>query len=266
MTLTAPESLGGVAPDVAELFSLRDKVAWITGAGRGMGRSIAVAFARSGCRLAVTGRTVESLTSLREELPDAEILVVEGNVADGAAMERTADRIVDSCGQLDVLVNMAGISPTVRRSEEIADREWRDVLDVNLGGTFYCCRAAARHMLVRESGSIVNVSSVHGSTGVANMAAYGASKGAVENLTRSLGVEWARRGVRVNCLAPGYIETDMTYAYLRSRYGDQVRDGIPMGHPGTASDIVGAALFLASAASRYVTGAIIPVDGGWTAR
>lgn len=265
MTVAAAESSAEV-PDLTDLFSLPDKVAWITGAGRGMGRSVAVAFARAGARLAVTGRSVESLDSLRSELPNTEILVLQGDVADCPAMERTADRIVDRYGRLDVLVNMAGISPTVRPSEEIADQEWRDVLDVNLGGTFYCCRAAARHMLAAGSGSIVNVSSVHGSTGVANMAAYGASKGAVENLTRSLGVEWARRGVRVNCLAPGYIETDMTYAYLRSRYGDRVRDGIPMGHPGTVSDIVGAALFLAAPASRYVTGAIIPVDGGWTAR
>jgi NAD(P)-dependent dehydrogenase (short-subunit alcohol dehydrogenase family) len=121
-------------------------------------------------------------------------------------------------------------------------------------------------MLAQGSGSIINVSSVHGSTGVARMAAYGASKGGVENLTRSLSVEWAGSGVRVNCLAPGYIETDLTHDYLRSRHGEQVRGGIPMGHPGAADDLVGAAVYLASDASRYVTGAVIPVDGGWTAR
>ena len=248
------------------LFGLAGKVCWITGAGRGIGRSIAAAFARAGGSIAVTGRTVASLESLRDELAGHEVLLLPGSVADGQAMEKAARRVVDEFGRLDVLANVAGISPTVRRSEDLGDGEWRDVIDVNLDGTFFCCRAAARHMLAAGSGSIINVSSVHGSTGVARMAAYGASKGAVENLTRSLSVEWARSGLRVNCLAPGYIETDMTRAYLSSRHGDEVRAGIPMGHPGVSEDLVGAALYLAGDASRYVTGAVIPVDGGWTAR
>lgn len=254
------------ADGVCGLFGLEGKVGWITGAGRGIGRAIALAFARAGGRIAVTGRSAESLESLEDELAGHEVLLLPGSVADGAAMDKAARRIVDEFGRIDVLVNVAGVSPTVRPSEDLDDGEWRVVLDVNLDGTFYCCRSAARYMLAQGSGSIINFSSVHGSTGVARMAAYGASKGAVENLTRSLGVEWAQSGIRVNCLAPGYIETDMTHAYLRSRHGEQVRAGIPMGHPGVADDLVGAVLYLAGDASRYVTGAVIPVDGGWTAR
>lgn len=248
------------------LFGLTGKVVWITGAGRGLGRCIAQSYANAGARIAVTGRSRRSLESLREDLPGKDVLVLPGDVADGQAMDDAARQIIGEYGQLDVLLNMAGISPTVVASEELEDTAWREVIEVNLDGTFYCCRAAARHMLALRSGSIINVSSVHGSTGVGRMAAYGASKGGVENLTRSLAVEWARSGVRVNCLAPGYIETDLTHDYLRSRHGARVRDGIPMGHPGTADDLVGAALYLASDASRYVTGAVIPIDGGWTAR
>lgn len=248
------------------LFGLTSKVVWVTGAGRGIGRSIALSCARAGAVLAVTGRNPESLESLADELPGKDVLALPGDVSDAAAVDAAAGRIVSELGRIDVLVNMAGISPTVRPSEQLSDDEWRAVLDVNLDGTFFCSRAAGRAMLDQGAGSIVNVSSVHGSTGVPRMAAYGASKGGVENLTRSLSLEWAGSGVRVNCLAPGYIETDLTRDYLRSRHGDDVRAGIPMGHPGVADDLVGATLFLASDASRYVTGAVIPVDGGWTAR
>jgi NAD(P)-dependent dehydrogenase (short-subunit alcohol dehydrogenase family) len=195
-----------------------------------------------------------------------DVAVLPGSVADPAAMAATARAVVDQLGGLDVLVNMAGICPTVRRSEDLADAEWQQVLDVNLSGTFYCCRAAARYMIDAGGGSIINVSSAHGSTGVIRMAAYGASKGGVENLTRSLAIEWAPRGVRVNCLAPGYFETQLTSAYLASSAGERVKRSIPMGRIGDRSELVGAAVFLASDASSYMTGALLNVDGGWTAQ
>lgn len=260
---------GGV-PDpggaLTELFGLADKVAWVTGAGRGIGRAVATGLAAAGARVAVTARNADDLRGLADELPQYEVFVVAGDVADPACVADVAQRVLDRFGTLDVLVNTAGVSPTVRRSQDLGDEQWLQVLGINLNGTFFCCREAGRHMIAKGSGAIVNVSSVHGSTGVARMAAYGASKGAVENLTRSLAIEWAPEGVRVNCLAPGYIETDMTRSYLRSRFGDEVRAAIPMGQPGSTRDLVGAAVFLASDAASYVTGAIIPVDGGWTAR
>jgi NAD(P)-dependent dehydrogenase (short-subunit alcohol dehydrogenase family) len=250
-----------------DLFSLRGKVAWITGASRGLGRAVAAGLAEAGACIAITARSEADLASLAQELGSpSKVKVAPGNVADPARMADIAENIAKDFGAIDILVNTAGISPTVRESEDLATQEWRAVLDVNLSGTFFCCREAGRLMLARGSGSIINVSSAHGSTGVARMAAYGASKGGVENLTRSLAVEWASSGVRVNCLAPGYMVTDLTRAYLSSRFGDHVRANIPMGQPGTDTDLLGAALFLASDASSYVTGAIIPVDGGWTAQ
>jgi NAD(P)-dependent dehydrogenase (short-subunit alcohol dehydrogenase family) len=180
-------------------------------------------------------------------------------------MSRVADEIAARMQSLDILITVAGINPVVRRTEELDDVTWHNVVNVNLTGTFLCCRAAAGHMLTAGSGSIITISSVHGSTGVARMAAYAASKGAIESLTRSLAIEWAQRGVRVNCLAPGYIRTDLTASYLDSRNGEQVLSRIPMGLPGRPEDLVGAAVFLASDASSYMTGSVVAVDGGWTA-
>jgi NAD(P)-dependent dehydrogenase (short-subunit alcohol dehydrogenase family) len=259
-----PRTEGGRA--ISADLPLKGKIAWITGASRGLGEALTRGLVEAGASVAITSRGEDDLRELAADLDGHDVLVQPGSVADPVAMAAAAAAVVDQLGGLDVLVNMAGICPTVRRSEELEDAEWQQVLDVNLSGTFYCCREAARYMLDAGGGSIINVSSAHGSTGVVRMAAYGASKGGVENLTRSLAIEWAPRGVRVNCLAPGYFETQLTAAYLASSAGDRVRRSIPMGRIGDRSELVGAALFLASDASSYMTGALLHVDGGWTAQ
>lgn len=169
-------------------------------------------------------------------------------------------------GRLDVLVNSAGISPAFKGAELIEDEEWRQIVDVNLSGAFFCCRETGRLMLQQGSGSIVNISSVHGSVGGARLAAYAATKGGVEALTRTLAVEWAGRGVRVNAVAPGYFETEMTAGLRRGRWRQWLLERIPAGRFGLPEQLVPAVLFLATDASSYGTGATLFVDGGWTAQ
>lgn len=242
-------------------FDLTGRTAWVTGAGKGLGRAIAAGLAAAGATVAVTSRTPADLEELAAELGEGAI-VLPGSVDDAEFAEECVRRI----GPLDVLVTCAGISPTFKRSESVSDEDWRGVLRVNLDGTYFCCRAAGRRMLEQGRGSIITVSSVHGTTGFERIAAYAASKGAVEALTRVLAVEWADRGVRVNALAPGYFATDLSDGLMRSRWGDIVRGAVPQGRVGDAAELAGAAVYLASDASSYVTGSTLYVDGGWTAR
>ncbi|ROS39269.1 SDR family NAD(P)-dependent oxidoreductase [Amycolatopsis thermoflava] len=241
-------------------FDLTGKTVWVTGAGKGLGRTMSLALAKAGARLAVTSRTEKDLRTLAEETgPDT--VVLPGSVDQPGF----ADDCVRRLGRVDALVNCAGISPVFTRSESLSDDDWHQVLRVNLDGTYFCCRAAGRRMLEQGAGSIVNVSSVHATTGFQRIAAYAASKGGVEALTRVLAVEWADRGVRVNALAPGYFATDLSDGLMNSRWGEVIVNAVPQRRIGDANELAGAAVFLVSDASSYVTGSTLRVDGGWTA-
>ncbi|MCX4815172.1 SDR family oxidoreductase [Streptomyces sp. NBC_01239] len=254
--------------DVNRDLRLDGRTVWVTGAGKGLGRAMAVALSQAGAALAVTARTTGDLEQLASDLSGhgGKVLVAPCSVSDSTAVRSTVERIVDWAGRLDAVINCAGVSPHFTRSEKVTDDAWRQVMDVNLAGTFYCCREAGKVMLEQGGGSIVNVSSVHARTGFERIAAYAASKGGVEALTKSLAVEWADRGVRVNTLAPGYFRTDLSSGLLDSRWGERIVDGTPLGRVGEADELGGAAVFLASDASRFVTGTTVTVDGGWTAR
>lgn len=265
--MTPPQSSAGSPWPIA--FDLPDHRVWVTGASRGLGRAMALGFAAAGARVALTARSAESVEQVAKEIREAgggPPLVLVGSVSDGAAMAAAAATIRSTWGGLDALVNCAGVSPTFKRAELVKDEEWRHVLDVNVTGSFVCAREAGKLMLDGGGGAVVNVSSIHGQVGMERMAAYSASKGAVDALTRTLALEWAEHGVRVNALSPGYFETDMTEALRgHDKWRGHLLDRIPLGRFGVPEEIVSATLFLASDASGFMTGSNMVIDGGWTA-
>jgi NAD(P)-dependent dehydrogenase (short-subunit alcohol dehydrogenase family) len=249
-------------------FEFAGRRVWVTGASRGLGRAIALGFAASGADVALTARSAEAVEAVAKEAQNlgAKTLTLPASVSDPEAVPRVLADIEGSWGGLDVLVNCAGVSPMFKKAELVEHDEWRHVLDVNVTGSFLCAREAAKLMISGGGGAIVNVSSIHGQVGAERMAAYSASKGAVDALTRTLALEWASRGIRVNTISPGYFETDMTEALRgHQKWRKHLLDRIPMGRFGLPEELVSAALFLASDASGFMTGSNVVVDGGWTA-
>lgn len=249
-------------------FEFTGQRVWVTGASRGLGRAIALGFAASGADVALTARTADKVREVATEAEalGAKTLVLPASVSDPNAVATAVGEIEREWGALDVLVNCAGVSPTFKRAELVEVDEWRQVMDVNVTGSFLCAREAGRLMLDREGGAIVNISSIHGQVGGERMAAYSASKGAVDALSRTLALEWAGRGIRVNTLSPGYFETDMTEALRgHDKWRGHLLSRIPLGRFGVPDELVSAALFLASDASGFITGSTMVVDGGWTA-
>ena len=241
---------------------LQDKVAVITGAGAGIGKAIALAFAREGCDIAVCDVMEETALETVSEIEalgrkSAAYIV---DVTDSDAVKETMDKIIDNFDQINILVNNAGITRDgllVRMS----DADWQAVLNVNLNGTFIFSRAASRYMMKQRSGSIVSIASIIGLIGNAGQANYSASKAGVIGLTKSLAKELASRGVRANAIAPGFIKTAMTDKLSESQV-EAMLSNIPMKSLGEPEDVAKAALFLASNLSTYITGQVLTVDGG----
>ena len=252
---------------MSDLFSLHGRAALVTGASRGLGAAIAVGLAEAGADVAAHGnsRSPED-TCRRIRTLGRRALPVVGDLADPATPDRLIRETLEGLGGLDALVNNAG---TIRRgpAAETTDEDWRAVVEVNLDAVFRLCRAAGRHMLAAGHGKIVNVASLLSFQGGITVPAYAAAKGGVAQLTKALANEWAARNVHVNAIAPGYMRTDNTAALqadpTRSR---QILERIPAGRWGEPKDLVGAAVFLCSAASDYVHGHVLAVDGGWLGR
>jgi NAD(P)-dependent dehydrogenase (short-subunit alcohol dehydrogenase family) len=255
-------AVAGPSPFAA--FDLADKVAVVTGASSGLGLRFAQVLHAAGANVVLAARRAERLNSVVAQLPGS--LAVPTDIGDEDAVRALMEQVAEHFGGTDILVNNAGAGAVGPAENEPVDR-FRHVVEINLIAQFHLAQLAARQMFERGGGSIINVASMFGSiaSGYLPLASYAASKGGLTNLTRELAAQWAHRDVRVNALAPGWFASEMT----QRRFADEdsmrwIEQKTPMGRPGHAHELDGALIFLASAASSYVTGHMMAVDGGWT--
>ena len=246
---------------------MKGKVALLTGAGSGIGRATAQRLSAEGALVACADVTLERAAETAHAISTAggEAIAIATDVIDEAACVQMVEKTLKRFGRLTTLVNSAGVRSDPPEAIP-GPREWRRVVDVNLTGTYLASRAALAALTASGAGSITNLASIFGLVGGSTSAAYAASKGAIVNLTRQLAIDWAP-GVRVNCVCPGVIETPMTAALLQDpKWAQAVLKRYPLGRFGHADEIAAAILYLASDEAAFVTGAALPVDGGYTAR
>ena len=252
-----------------EKFKLPGRIAVVTGGGGAIGLACSEALAEAGAAVILADRDLAmaeaGCAALAAKGYDAEAIKMD--VTDSARVTEVADELAARRGRIDILVNNAGIARSETPAERITDEHWLNVIDINLNGTFWCCRAFGRHMLAAKSGAIINIGSMSGF--IVNkpqeQSYYNASKAAVHHLTRSLAAEWGARGVRVNAVAPTYIATPLnTFVKSKPAMYEAWIDGTPMGRLGEAEEIASVVLFLASDAASLMTGSVVLVDGGYT--
>ncbi|MBX3510924.1 MAG: 2-dehydro-3-deoxy-D-gluconate 5-dehydrogenase KduD [Hyphomonadaceae bacterium] len=251
---------------MTRLFDLAGKAAIVTGGNVGLGQAIALALAEAGADIVSTARRPSAETGAQVQALGRKFISIEADLSSTAPIQSIVDRTLAAFGRLDILVNNAGV---IRRADSVdfTEADWDAVIDTNLKSAFFLAQAAGRHMIGQGGGKIINIASMLSFQGGIRVPSYTASKSGLAGITKLLACEWAAKGVNVNAIAPGYMSTDNTEALRNDpQRNRQIMDRIPAGRWGEASDLGGAAVFLASAASDYVHGAIIPVDGGWLAR
>jgi 2-deoxy-D-gluconate 3-dehydrogenase len=249
-------------------LSLDGKVAVVTGAGRGLGQAIACALAEAGADVALLARSAEELGATARQVQSfgRRALALPTDVTAEAAVEDAAEAVVESFGRVDVLVNNAGVGHVAPLLELTLD-QLRRILDVNVVGAFLAARAFGAHMVAQRKGTIINIASIAGLAGEPELTAYAASKGAIIAFTRALAVEWARHGVTVNALAPGYFRTDLNKKALDNpEIGPRIVKHIPLRRVGQPEELGPMVVYLASDAAAFMTGSVVVVDGGQVAR
>ena len=249
----------------SELFSLKGRVALVTGASSGLGQQFARTLAENGASVALVARRAERLTAFKAELEKrgAKAVAIEADVTDREQMIRAFDKAESAFGTVTILVNNAGVAQQAVRATDVSAEEWRRVLSTDLDAVFYWAQEAARRMLdAKAKGSIVNIASVLGFGVAKGVAAYATAKAGVVQITKALSLELAFKGVRVNAIAPGWFVTEINDDYLNSEAGAAIKRDIPMGRFGADGDLAGALLLLTSDAGSNITGATVVVDGG----
>lgn len=252
---------------VREMFNLSGKVAVVTGGGRGIGQKMAEGLAEAGAHIVLCSRKVEKCQKTAEELSKLGVktLALGCDVKSTKEIQAVVDETLRTFGRLDILVNNSGVNWGAT-PEEYSLEGWQKVMETNITGVFLFSQIAGRQMILQKSGNIINIASIMGVAGteseVADAIAYSASKGAVITFTKDLAAKWAKYGIRVNAIAPGWFPTDMS-KWVVEHHGEKLLAHIPLRRFGEGDELKGAAVFLASEASRYVTGIILPVDGGY---
>jgi NAD(P)-dependent dehydrogenase (short-subunit alcohol dehydrogenase family) len=246
------------------LFDLNGRVAIVTGTSRGLGQQFARAFANAGADLVLTSRNRDHLLSFETEINGLgrRAVSLELDVRDPQSIEQMAAAAEEAFGHVDILVNNAGMN--IRKPAlEVSWEDWNAILDTNLRGSFFVAQAVARRMVSRGYGRIINIGSVTSVSGYAGLAPYGASRGGIKQLTMSLADDWGKHGITVNCLAPGWFQTDQNKVmYEDKEWVEYLSDRIPVKRPGQTGDLDAVVVFLAAEASRYITGQTLLVDGG----
>jgi len=249
-------------------FDMRGKVALVTGAGRGIGRAIALALAEAGADVVPTSRTESEIEKVVQEIEalGRRTFTQTCDVSDLSQIQALVRRMQEEFGRIDVLVNAAAISPIWKRMEDVSEEEWDRIMGVNLRGAFLLSREVGRVMLKRQrGGAIVHIASIAGMAGTSHIGPYSVSKAGLMGLVRVLAYEWVREGIRVNAIAPGWVRTEMTRPVLEHpEISKGLLAGIPMGRFAEPAEIAPLAVYLASDAARFVTGQIYVIDGGQT--
>lgn len=248
-------------------MNLENKVCIITGAGKGIGKDTAILFAQLGCKLALISKTKEDLVNLSNELKmDAsELYWMEGDVSLENTVKEFVSNVYEKFGRIDILVNNAGMR---FRKEflKIDYEEWQKVMNVNAGSTFLFCREVGKYMVKQKYGKIINMASIIGTLGLPELVGYGSSKGAIISLTKSLALEWAQYNINVNVVAPGFCKTSYAEKFQeKTELYDFTIDRTPMRKWGESRDVSNTIAFLSSDMSKYITGEVISIDGGWSA-
>ena len=252
--------------DYLEQFKVVDKVAVVTGGSKGLGRAMALGLGEAGAKVVVASRTVPLIEETAGEIiqKGGEAIAVPVDVNDPQSIDRMVAQVMDHYGRVDILINNAGIAP-MKRTVDTDIEDWNDVMNTNLKSAFLTSKAVAKGMLKQRKGKIINIGSVLGHMASTTAMPYCVSKAGIAHMTRVLALEWAHFGINVNCIAPGFFETEMT---VQTREDEShmkfLKFKIPFKRLGKPEEIVGAALFLASAASDYATGVVLYIDGGYT--